>query len=188
MWRALLLASLLLAAPFAEAAPRSYTLDPGRSVVGFGWQFGPDHLQGQMPIIEADLTLDFRQLSGCRISVTLDPTRVEAGFPFATQAMKGPKMLDAAQFGQITFVSRKVAAEPGGARVEGILTLRGQSRPVVLHATFHGKVGADPSTLPHLQVQLIGNLRRSDFGATGWSDMVDDEVQINILAAIDAAN
>lgn len=178
---------LVVGAGMAGAAPQNYRLDPDRSVVNFGWQLGPDHLQGSMSILAADLKLDFRNLQGCRINVTLDATHVEAGFPFATQALRGPKMLDAAQFAQIVFASRSVRAEPGGARVEGDLTLRGVTRPVVLHATFHGKVGADPSSLPHLQVLLTGSLQRSDFGATGWADMVGDPVQITILAALDTA-
>lgn len=186
MWRAMLLSGLLaISATWAEASPQAYRLDPAQSVVGFGWRFGPDHLQGRMPILKADLVLDFRHLAGCQIKVVLDATQVEAGFPFATQAMRGPKMLDAAHFGQIRFVSRSVIAESGGARVEGDLTLRGVTRSVVLHASFHGKVGADPSTLPHLQVLLTGRLNRSDFGATGWSDMVDDGVDLSILAALD---
>jgi polyisoprenoid-binding protein YceI len=33
-------------------------------------------------------------------------------------------------------------------------------------------------------VRLVGKVKRSAFGATGWSDMVGDEVRLDILARI----
>ncbi len=188
MWRAMLLGGLLAAsAASADASPQAYRLDAARSIVGFGWQFGPGRVQGRMPILGADLVLDFQRLAGSRIKVVMDATRIEAGFPFATQAIRGPKMLDAARFGQIRFLSRSVVAEQGGARVKGDLTMRGVTRSVVLHARFHGPVGADPAKLRHLRVRLTGRLNRSDFGASGWGGMVADAIDLSILAALDFA-
>jgi hypothetical protein len=36
-------------------------------------------------------------------------------------------------------------------------------------------------------VTLSGVVYRSDFGATGWSDVVGDEVRLDIVAALQAA-
>ena len=47
--------------------------------------------------------------------------------------------------------------------------------------------GSTADDLEHLTVKLSGHVRRSDFGATGWPDMVGDEVRILITARIDAA-
>jgi polyisoprenoid-binding protein YceI len=36
-----------------------------------------------------------------------------------------------------------------------------------------------------MSVHLTGALNRSDFGATGWSDMVSDRVVIKVVARLD---
>lgn len=181
-----LLAALLAAQPLA-AAPRTYRLNPAESVVGFVWSFGKDRVQGRMPVAEARVQVDFEQLANSKVSVSVDTTRAEAGFLFATQAMRGPRMLDADRHGRITFTSRSVHSEGRGALIEGDLTVRGITRPMAMHASLHRQSGAAQGDLDHLQILLTGTLRRSDFGATGWSDMVADEVELRILAAIDAA-
>ena len=47
-------------------------------------------------------------LKVARVAVTLDVSGAEASFPFATQARKGPKVLDAGSYPQIPFVSTAV--------------------------------------------------------------------------------
>lgn len=181
-----LLCAALAASP-VPAAPRPYVLDASESVVGFVWFFGKDEVQGRMPVAEATLSIDFDRLANSRVSVAVDVTRAEAGFLFATQALKGPKVLDADRHGQITFVSRSFRRDGREAVVEGDLTVRGVTRPVTMHASLHRQAGTAEGDLDHLQILLTGSLSRADFGATGWSDMVGDEVRLRILAAIDAA-
>jgi len=177
------LASLALAAA-ALAAPVSYALDTSASVVGFETDFGPDRITGQMPVIRADLSLDFARAANSTVAVTLDAARAQASFPFAAQAMRGPKVLDTANHPQIAFQSTAVKAADDGAWVDGQVTIRGETRPMVLHATIWRKQGSQTDDLSHLVIRLTGAVNRSDFGATGWSDMVGDEVRLDILARI----
>jgi polyisoprenoid-binding protein YceI len=179
----LLLLPLATAAP-ALAAPAAYVLEPAESVVGFETRFGPDLITGQMPVTAADLVLDFDTVSNCQIDVTLDVSGAEASFPFAAQAMKGPKVLDSAAFPEISFRSSRVTRQGEGARVEGDLTIRGVTRPVTLDAMIWRQKGTEPGDLRQLTVQLTGAVLRSDYGATGWLDMVGDEVRLTILARI----
>jgi len=84
-----------LAGP-AAAAPRPYILETTGSRVAFFWQFGPDTFEGRMSVAAADLALDFEDVSQSQVHVAVDASHAEAGFPFATQAMRGPRVLDAA--------------------------------------------------------------------------------------------
>jgi len=177
------LASLALAAA-ALAAPVSYALDTSASVVGFETDFGPDRITGQMPVIRADLSLDFARAANSTVAVTLDAARAQASFPFAAQAMRGPKVLDTANHPQIAFQSSSVRTEGDGARVDGQVTIRGATRPMVLHATIWRQQGSVATDLSHLVIRLTGAVNRSDFGATGWADMVGDEVRLDIVARI----
>lgn len=57
---------------------------------------------------------------------------------------------------------------------------------VTLKAQLFRPQGSSADELDQLTVKLSGRVNRSDFGATGWADMVGDEVRITITARIDA--
>lgn len=175
---------LLAAAGPARAAPADYVIEPAESRVGFETDFGPDRITGQMPVTRADLTLDFQDVAATRIAVALDVTRAEASFPFAAQALRGPRVLDAGTWPEITFASTAVRRAGDGATVTGAITIRGITRPITLDARIYRQQGTVEGDLSRLTVRLTGRLNRSDFGATGWNDMVGDEVRLDILARI----
>lgn len=185
---ALLAALSLWPALPARAAPVAYALQAENSTVGFETDFGPDHITGTMPIKSARLLIDFDKLSNCTIDVALDVAHATASFPFAAQAMKGPKVLDAAAFPEMTFRSGTIARAADGATVDGMLTLRGVTRPVRLAASIYRQQGSATGDLSHLTVLLTGRVNRSDYGATGWADMVGDEVRLTITARIARAD
>lgn len=169
------------------AAPQGYALQPEDSTVAFETDFGREQITGSIPLSSADLVIDFDRLANCRIAVTLDVTGARANFPFAAEALKSAAVLDARSHPRMTFTSTGVRASGDGARVSGNLTLRGVTRPVTLDAVIFRQQGTRAGDRSRLTVRLTGKLRRSDFGATGWADQVDDEVRIVITARIRAA-
>jgi polyisoprenoid-binding protein YceI len=184
---ALLVLSLLLALP-AGAAPATYVLEPDESSVSFETDFGPDRITGTFTVTRADLTVDFDRPDNTQVAVTLDTRRATASFPFAAQAMKGPKVLDAETWPEITFLSSAVRRAGDGAEVDGALTIRGVTRPVTLNASLYRQRGTAEGDLSQLTIRLTGAVNRSDYGATGWNDMVGDQVRIDILARIRQAD
>ena len=178
------LALFLLCASPAVALPVQYHLQADASEVGFAVDFGGDQITGQMPVTLADLTIDFDRLADCRFDVALDVSGARASFPFAEQALKGPKVLDAAEFPAITFRSTAVRAQGDGAAVEGIISIRGVEKPVTLTATIYRQKGTEAGDRSRLTVHLVGAVNRSDFGAVGWADMVGDQVRLDITARI----
>ena len=183
---AVLVLTALLPLNGASAATTSYHLDPAASTVAFETDFGPDLITGSIPLERADLSLDFANVANCTVAVALDVTGAKASFPFAAQALKGPKVLDAKDYPQMTFESTSVKGAGTAADVTGKLTIRGVTRTVTLKAQLFRPQGSAATDLDHLTVKLTGRVHRSDFGATGWSDMVGDEVRIIITARIDA--
>ena len=168
----------------ALAAPARYALDEQASTVGFETDFGPDRITGRMPVTRADLTLDFDKVANSRVDVTLDVTSAQASFPFAAQAMKGPKVLDARSYPRDYLRQHLRRARGDGAEVQGNVTIRGVTRPMTLAAVIWRKQGSAEGDLSHLTVRLTGAVNRSDFGATGWNDMVGDQVRLDILARV----
>jgi polyisoprenoid-binding protein YceI len=168
----------------AFARPVAYTLDAANSIVGFETDFGPDKINGDMPVDAADLKLDFDTVANSQIDVRLGAAAASASFPFAAQALKGPKVLDTGNHPDIRFESTQVRATKDGAEVKGNLTIRGVTRPVTLAAIVWRQKGTEAGDLSRLTLRLTGRVNRSDYGATGWADMVGDEVRIIITARI----
>jgi polyisoprenoid-binding protein YceI len=188
--RRLALAALLALGLTADtqAGPVAYQMDAANSTVAFETDFGPDKITGSIPLERVDLQIDFANIRNCSVDVALDVTGATASFPFAAQALKGPKVLDAAAHPRMTFVSTSVRRVGDAADITGEITIRGVTKIVTLRAQLFRPNGSDATDLNHLTVKLSGRVNRSDFGATGWSDMVGDEVRILITAQIDAAS
>ncbi len=183
----LLLTLALSAAPLA-AAPRTYLLQADQSQVTFEWDFGADVIGGTMPVARADLSIDFAKVANSSVAVALDVKGARAGFPFASQAMKGPKVLDANQFPQIEFTSTRVRAQGAGALIDGDITVRGVTRPTTLRADIFRQRGTEEGDLSQLTIILTGAVNRSDFGAGGWADFAGDEIRLRITARITQEN
>jgi polyisoprenoid-binding protein YceI len=186
MLRPVLLALAVCLALPAQAATVAYRMDPAESAVAFETDFGPDIITGSIPLEKADLKLDFDNVTNCSVDVVLDVGGAQASFPFAAQALKGPKVLDAKEHPRMTFESTSVKGAGATAEVTGDLTIRGVTKTVTLQAQLFRPQGSAATDREHLTVKLSGKVNRSDFGATGWSDMVGDEVRILITAHIDA--
>lgn len=186
--RRLALAALLALglATTGQSAPVAYQMDAANSTVAFETDFGPDKITGAIPLTMADLKLDFDNVANCSVDVALDVTGATASFPFAAQALKGPKVLAAKDHPRMTFHSTSVTRNGDAADVTGALTIRGVTKTVTLTAQLFRPAGSAATDLDHLTVKLSGRVNRSDFGATGWADMVGDEVRILITARIDA--
>lgn len=185
--RHVLIALFICMGSILSAAPQDYTLDPESSTVAFLWRFGGDQFEGTMDVVQADLSLDFDNVSNSTLTVAVDASKAEAGFPFATQAMRGPRVLDTANHPLITFRSTTVTQTgPGEARIEGFVTARGVTQPTTLTAQIYRAAGTDPNDLSRLTLLVKGALKRSEFGADGWSDLVRDRIRLEITAQIEA--
>lgn len=184
MRRLLILLFATLANGPAFAAPVAYDLQPDVSNVSFQTDFGKQAITGDIPLQSADLIIDFETLSNCRIAVVLNAAKAGAGFPFAADALKGKSVLDVQSHPKISFTSTSVRANGDGAKVKGNLTIRGVTRVVTLDAQIRRQKGTEEGDRSRLTIRLTGAVNRSDYGATGFSDMVSDEVRIIITARI----
>lgn len=171
-------------APAAHAAPLIYTLDAAGSTVGFEADFGPNLIRGQMPVASAQLVLDFERAAASRVRVTLDPSGARVNIPFATEALKSDAVLATRRYPDIRFESTKVRPTETGAAVTGLISIRGVTREITLDARLFRPKGSAPGERDNLTVLLTGSVSRSAFGATGYADLVGDEVRVKILARI----
>lgn len=170
--------------PAAHAAALTYVLDTDGSAVGFETDFGKTPIRGRMPVTSAQLSLDFDHAAASHVVVTLSADDARASFPFATQAMKGNSVLDTGRYPEIHFESTTVRPTDNGASVTGLITIRGVTREITLDARLYRPEGSQPGHRETLSILLTGKVSRAAFGATGFADMVGDEVRLKILARI----
>jgi polyisoprenoid-binding protein YceI len=184
-------AAILLASGFgavAVAEPIAYLLQADRSTVAFETDYeGGFLIKGKMPVTTADLVIDFDRVANSRVDVTVSAAKATTSNPLATEAMIGKSVLAVRQFPTITFKSTKVRAAGTGAEVSGTLTIRGVARPVTLTAQIYRQKGSAEGDRTNLSILLTGAVSRSAFGATGFPNLVGDEVRLKILARITQA-
>jgi polyisoprenoid-binding protein YceI len=108
----------------------------------------------------------------------LDPDVKPSDRAEVQSTMLGPKVLDAERFPEIRFRSTRVTREGDAWRVEGELSLHGQTRPVTLRVSGSGGL-------------YIGSLKlkQTAFGiqpvtAGGGTVKVKDELQLDFHIAL----
>jgi len=181
---AALLLALLLPGTL-RAAPARYALDLDATEVGFTWYLGKDAVAGRMPVAAADVTLDFERASDSQFTVTLNAAQAQAGFVFATQALKGPTMLDTATYPTITFKAERITRSGEDIVTAGLVTVHGVTRPMSMTAGFFRPADQPPGDHSHVVVLLEGHLDRNEFGASGWPEAVGPRVDLQIRAVLD---
>lgn len=174
----------MLAAAPARAAPDAYRLDARRSTVTFTFFMDGTARTGHMPVLDATVALDLDDLPASRVDVTLDASAARAGFFMATQAMRGPLVLDVAQHPLIRFRSTAVTGGLRDATVTGELTLRGVTRPVALRGAIYRQADTARTDRDRLIVVLTGEIDRTAFGASGYAGLIGDCIVLRIIAFI----
>jgi polyisoprenoid-binding protein YceI len=177
----LILALAALVATPVLAAPVQYTLDANHTFPRFSYShLGFSTQLSRFNKTTGTLTLDAEAGTGA-VDVTIDMKSVDTGSAVFDEHIQRPDLLDTERFPTATFMSTAVRFD--GARpvaVDGILTIKGISRPVTLTVTafkhtLHpmlkkDAIGADASTV----------IKRSDFNAGKHAPFVGDEVTLSI--------
>jgi polyisoprenoid-binding protein YceI len=176
------LAALLATAGSAVAAPVTYTLDPGHTMVLFSWNhFGFSNPTANLGQVEGTLVYDEKDPSKATVEATLPLAGLDSFVPKLDEHLKSADFLDAAKYPTVTFKSTKVVpAGKGKLKVTGDLTVHGVTKPVTLDVSLN-KVGPHPM----MKVQTVGfdattTIKRSDFGVGAYVPNVSDEIKIRI--------
>lgn len=168
-------------ASHAQAAPENYTLDPNHTYVL--WQISHFDFSKQTGkwYASGSLILDQAKPQNSKVSATIQVADMITGIKELDNHLKEKLFFDVQKFPTATFVSDKVEVTgKKTAKVHGMLTVRGITKPVVLNVVFN-KADINPITnKPSVGFHADTKLNRSDFGMTALSPGLGDEVQIHI--------
>ena len=167
-----------------QAKPVAYQLNTSKSDVAFSYAFEGSQVKGTFPNFSADVALDFNRLENSTINVDLQTRTVKGGFVFATQALRGPKMLDAATYPTIKFQSTKLTRDGDRAKLIGNITIKDVTRPITLNARIFRTVGSKAGDQDNLVVRLTGQIDRGAFGVDGFKSYVGDILKLAITVEI----
>ncbi|MCE1240433.1 MAG: YceI family protein [Azonexaceae bacterium] len=178
------IALIALAAAFAApafAAPETYVLDSTHSFPRFSYShFGYSTQLSRFDKTTGTVVFDKAAKTGA-VDVVIDTKSVNTGYPTFNEHIQGEDFLDTAKYPTATFKSTKVIFEGDKpTKVEGNLTLKGVTKPVVLTVTSF-------QAMPHpmMKKDAIGAnaytiVKRSEFNAGKYAPYVGDEVRIDI--------
>lgn len=181
--RSLVLGLILSFTSLTQAAPQTFKLDPSHTYVlwrikhlGFSTQSGKWYASGT-------LVLDKDNPKNDKVNAIIDVADVVTGLPELDKHLRSDQFFNTLKYPTATFVSNKVTlVNDKAAKVSGMLTLRGVSRPVTLNVVFN-QMGQNPITDNNtVGFSATGQIKRSDFGMTAFLPLLGDEVQLDIEA------
>jgi len=163
------------------AKSETYTLDPSHSYVM--WRishFGFSHPTGKWPA-NGTLLLDQNAPQKSKVNIIIQLADLDTGNPELNKHLNSPLFFDASKYPTATFVSNKIElVGKNKAKVYGILTVHGVSKPIILDTTLN-KAAENPITnKPTVGFSATTHLNRSDYGLTSFLPGLSDNVDLSI--------
>lgn len=136
--------------------------------------------------VSGTLTFDGKEPERSTVTITLDTTSLDTPSDRLNNGLK--TIFRVQQFQAMTFKSTSVTRTgPDTGRINGMLTIRDVTKPVILDVTFNGGGKTPMSSGYSLGFHATGIVRRSDFGLDKmfWNRFVSDDVALTIEAEFD---
>jgi polyisoprenoid-binding protein YceI len=167
-----------------DAPAGAYHLDPHHWSVTFDVDhFGYSRFVMRFDRMKADLDFHPEDPTRSKVTAHIETASLDTNDPELDELVKGPELLEAERFPEITFQSRELRAiGKNTGEMTGDLTIHGVTVPVTLSVTFNG--GApNPLTGRHtLGFSASGHFSRGAFGLMHWYPAVGREIQLRIEA------
>jgi polyisoprenoid-binding protein YceI len=181
-----IITALLVLLATASAGPSyRYRLDGATSNISARVSyFGLGHKTVRFPVMRGSIRLTPDRLDAIDLEVDLDARAMTAGSKTDTDYLKGKAFFDVANHPGVRFAGqRMMMTGPLTARVEGMITARGVTRPAALAVVF----AAPPAQLTGRQpiaLTATTTINRRDFGMTSYAMVIGKNVTITIQARL----
>src|ERR1700691_465069 len=174
--------------PAASPTAATYTIEAAHSSAHFKVRhLMIANVRGEFSKISGTVKADPADPGALSVTAEIDVNSINTREPDRDKHLKSADFLDAAKYPAIKFQSTKIEADgPEAYNVTGDLTIRGETRQVVLYVTGPTPEIKDPWGYTRRGAEAIGKISRKDFGLTynpileGGGVMVGDEVEISL--------
>ncbi len=143
-------------------------------------------VQGKFDDFNGTINFDGKDLATGSVEVNIKTASIDTDVQQRDNHLRSNDFFAADSFPQMSFKSTKIAPADGGSfKIMGDLTMRGQTHPVTLDATFNGVVKG-PMGDVRAGFSATTRINRQDWGIT-WSHTLDsgglvagNDVDINL--------
>ena len=165
----------------AIAAPVTYGVDSTHTFPRFSYShFGYSTQLSSFKNTSGKVVFDAEAKTGS-VDITIDMKSVNTGFDDFNGHIQGEDFLDTAKFPTATFKSTKVVFEGDKPKsIDGVLTIKGVSKPVTLTVTRFLAMPHPMMKKPAIGADAFTTIKRSEFNAGKFAPYVGDEVRIDI--------
>jgi polyisoprenoid-binding protein YceI len=157
-----------------------YLINPANSTVTFSTRhfFGLAPVHGTLAL--RDGTIDVAEpATGCVVRARVAASSFTSGNPARDAAVLSPRLLDAATYPSLVFVSTALISEPGPTAGQwllcGELEVRGLGRPVEVRVSA---VSADDASSVRVRASL--SVDRYDFGITAYRGLAARRLTVDL--------
>lgn len=182
-YQSLVAASALLAVSIGStaAAPVTYQIDPSHTYPRFSYShLGLSTQLSSFRKTTGTLVFDAQAKTGSA-DIVIDMTTVNTGDSSFDEHLRGEDFLDTAKHPTATFKSTRVNFEGDKpSRIEGVLTIKGISKPVTLTVTSFTTTTHPMAKKAAIGANAVTQIKRSDFGAGKYAPLVGDDLRIEI--------
>ncbi len=185
-FRSLFLTVLGLSLLLGPVHAATYKVDADHSTIGFKVKHLFSNVTGNFKTFEGTVDYEPGKPESWKAEGKIDAASINTNQDKRDEHLRSADFFDVKQFPQLSFKTVKVTdATDTSAKLEGLLTLHGVEKPVVLDVTIHG-VGNDPWGNTRAGFTAVTRINRKDFGIS-WNQTLDsgglligEEVEITL--------
>ncbi len=159
--------------PGPDLAPGTYQIDPSHSEVGFRIRhLGISHVEGTFNEVTGTVTAPSDDLADMEATAVIRTASIDTQNEDRDNHLRSGDFFEAETYPEITFRSTSVEPLGGGRfRMNGDLTMRGVTNPIVLEGEY---AGSAPDGFGNNKVGFMaeGTIDRKDWGLT-WNKAIE---------------
>jgi polyisoprenoid-binding protein YceI len=163
-------------------AAESLRIGAGRGTIDFA--IGDSSLfrtKGSFKQWQGTLQVDDADESRSSVTVKVNTASIDVLDTQQTAMLKDADFFDVAKFPEMTYASKRIERISESAfKVEGEITLRGITRPMLLDVSVTERKPDAPAGATYAHFKAAGKVKRSEFGMMKYVDMVGDTVDFSI--------
>ncbi len=176
-------AMLVLAAPAVLAQSSTWKADPMHSEVDFSiTHMSISTVHGRLGTVDATVVFNDQDVAQSSVKATIHMDGIDTGVAPRDKDLKSANYFDVDHFSTATFTSTSVAKGGSGLLVNGNLTIKGVTKPVVLDVEGPKGPVTGMDKKQHVGFAATTTLNRTDFGIA--SNMpaaaLSDDVKVTI--------
>jgi polyisoprenoid-binding protein YceI len=158
-------ALLAAAAPAVLAQTTTWKSDPAHSEVDFSIvHMSLSNVHGRFGTVDATIVSDSQDVTKSTVKATIHMDGINTGVAARDNDLKGEKYFNVAQYPTATFTSTSIAKGGSGLTVNGNLTIKGVTKPVVLDVSGPTGPVQGMDKKQHEGFNATTTIHRSDFG------------------------